>query len=127
MREGVCSPVVGVEATVDSREAECLHPLRDGGADARGRDDETAIEKSLAESERLVSEGNARQAVHEILWLLETFSTVFRSEKILEGEPQRFVEHRLFARRAPNSVPALKHSQFQHLLINGLRWVRLAG
>ena len=44
-----------------------------------------AIEKALEASERALSEGNGRQAVQEVLWLLETFSTAFRSEKILDG------------------------------------------
>lgn len=44
-----------------------------------------AIEEALEASERALSEGNGRQAVQEVLWLLETFSTAFRSEKILDG------------------------------------------
>ena len=44
-----------------------------------------AIEDALEESDRLLSEGNARQAVQEALWLLETFSTAFKSERVLEG------------------------------------------
>ena len=40
---------------------------------------------ALAASERALSEGNSRQAVQEVLWLLETLSTAFRSEKILDG------------------------------------------
>ena len=44
-----------------------------------------AIEEALKASERALSEGNGRQAVQEVLWLLETFSTAFRSEKILDG------------------------------------------
>ena len=47
-----------------------------------------AIEDALEESERLLSEGNARQAVQEALWLLETFSTAFRSESVHEGSIQ---------------------------------------
>ena len=43
-----------------------------------------AIEEALEASERALSEGNGRQAVQEVLWLLETFSTAFRSEKILD-------------------------------------------
>ena len=43
------------------------------------------IEQALETSERALSEGNGRQAVQEVLWLLETFSTVFRSEKVLNG------------------------------------------
>jgi hypothetical protein len=36
------------------------------------------IQKSLKQSEQLLSEGRYRQAVQEILWLLETVSTAFR-------------------------------------------------
>ena len=43
------------------------------------------IEEALEASERALSEGNGRQAVQEVLWSLETFSTAFRSEKVLEG------------------------------------------
>ena len=46
------------------------------------------IDEALEASERSLSEGNGRQAVQEVLWLLETFSTAFRSEKILEGSIQ---------------------------------------
>ena len=43
------------------------------------------IEEALEASERALSEGSGRHAVLEVLWLLETFSTAFRSEKILDG------------------------------------------
>ncbi len=46
---------------------------------------ETAIEDALQASERALSEGNGRQAVQELLWLLETISTAFRSSEILDG------------------------------------------
>ena len=36
------------------------------------------IQKSLKQSEQLLSEGRDRQAVQEILWLLETVSTAFQ-------------------------------------------------
>ena len=36
------------------------------------------IQKSLRQSEQLLSEGRDRQAIQEILWLLETVSTAFR-------------------------------------------------
>ena len=36
------------------------------------------IQKSLSQSEQLLSEGRNRPAVQEILWLLETVSTAFR-------------------------------------------------
>lgn len=38
----------------------------------------TTIESSLARSEQLLFEGRAREAVQEVLWLLETVSTAFR-------------------------------------------------
>ena len=44
-----------------------------------------AIGEALEASERLLRQGNTRQAVQEVLWLLETFSTAFRSEKVLDG------------------------------------------
>ena len=44
-----------------------------------------AIEDSLQATEQALSEGNGRQAVQEALWLLETVSTAFRSEKLLNG------------------------------------------
>ena len=44
-----------------------------------------AIEEALEASQRALSESNGRQAVQEVLWLLETVSTAFRSEKILDG------------------------------------------
>ena len=40
------------------------------------------IQKSLKQSERLLSEGRNRPAVSEILWLLETVSTAFRGVAI---------------------------------------------
>lgn len=46
------------------------------------------IDSSLNNSERALSEGNGRQAVQEILWLLETVSTAFRGNEILDGSIQ---------------------------------------
>jgi hypothetical protein len=43
------------------------------------------LEQSLAESERLLSEGRDRLAVQEILWLLETVSTAFRGIDVGQG------------------------------------------
>ncbi len=43
------------------------------------------ITRALDASEQALNEGNGRQAVQEVLWLLETLSTAFRNEKILEG------------------------------------------
>ena len=47
-----------------------------------------AIQAALEVSEHSLSACNGRQAVQEVLWLLETFSTAFRSEKILDGSIQ---------------------------------------
>lgn len=46
------------------------------------------INQALEASERALSEGNGRQAVQEVLWLLETISTAFRSPNILDGSIQ---------------------------------------
>lgn len=37
------------------------------------------IDEALATSDRLMNEGKGRQAVSEVLWLLETISTIFRA------------------------------------------------
>jgi hypothetical protein len=46
------------------------------------------IETALQASERALAEGKGRQAVQEVLWLLETVSTAFRSDDILDGSIQ---------------------------------------
>ncbi|MGB7406202.1 MAG: hypothetical protein WA906_10975 [Pacificimonas sp.] len=46
------------------------------------------IDQALQASEKALSEGNGRQAVQEVLWLLETISTGFRSPDILDGSIQ---------------------------------------
>jgi hypothetical protein len=46
------------------------------------------INQALDGSERALSEGNGRQAVQEVLWLLETISTAFRSPEIFDGSIQ---------------------------------------
>lgn len=46
------------------------------------------IEQALQASEKALVEGNGRQAVQEVLWLLETISTGFRSPDILDGSIQ---------------------------------------
>lgn len=43
------------------------------------------IQKSLKDSEQLLSEGRSRPAVQEILWLLETVSTAFQGLSTGEG------------------------------------------
>jgi hypothetical protein len=49
---------------------------------------QTLIDQALHASERALSEGNGRQAVQEVLWLLETISTAFRSSEVLDGSIQ---------------------------------------
>lgn len=44
------------------------------------------LEDKLQCSEKALGEGNVRQAVSEALWALETISTVFRDEHILDGK-----------------------------------------
>ena len=46
---------------------------------------EALIQDALTASERALSEGDGRQAVHKLLWLLETIATGFRSNEILGG------------------------------------------
>lgn len=46
------------------------------------------INESLSASQHSLNEGNGRQAVQEVLWLLETISTAFRSPEILDGSIQ---------------------------------------
>jgi hypothetical protein len=44
-----------------------------------------AFERSLAASEKALADGNSRQAVSELLWLMESFSTIFGGVAIGEG------------------------------------------
>jgi hypothetical protein len=46
------------------------------------------IEDSLRASDRALAEGNGRQAVQEILWLLETIATAFRRTETPDGSVQ---------------------------------------
>jgi hypothetical protein len=46
------------------------------------------IEKSLRASDRALAEGSGRQAVQEVLWLLETISTAFRGSETPDGSVQ---------------------------------------
>jgi len=46
------------------------------------------IQQSLKQSEQLLSEGRDRQAVQEILWLLETVSTAFQGLDVESGTVQ---------------------------------------
>lgn len=43
------------------------------------------IERSLADAEKALAKGNGRQAVQELLWLLETVATAFRGTPTAEG------------------------------------------
>jgi hypothetical protein len=49
---------------------------------------QSMIEQALEASERALAEGNGRQAVQDVLWVLETISTAFRSPDILDGSIQ---------------------------------------
>lgn len=57
-------------------------PEEEVSLDVRARE---IIRRSLEESERLLSERRSRQAVQEVLWLLETISTVFKGIDIGDG------------------------------------------
>jgi hypothetical protein len=46
------------------------------------------IDEALQASERALAERNGRQAVQEVLWLLETVATAFRGPDILDGSIQ---------------------------------------
>lgn len=46
------------------------------------------INQALEASERALSEGKGRQAVQEVLWLLETISTAFRGPEVFDGSIQ---------------------------------------
>ena len=46
------------------------------------------IEESLRTSDRALAEGRGRQAVQELLWLLETISTAFRGNETPDGSVQ---------------------------------------
>lgn len=46
------------------------------------------IHESLDASQRFLSEGNGRQAVQEVLWLLETIATAFRGLDVADGSIQ---------------------------------------
>ncbi|CCJ07280.1 Uncharacterized protein BN69_1829 [Methylocystis sp. SC2] len=49
---------------------------------------QTLIDEALRASERALAEGNGRQAVQEVVWLLETIATAFRSPDIFDGSIQ---------------------------------------
>jgi hypothetical protein len=60
-------------------------PKHTASLDEQARD---VIQKSLKDSEQLLSEGRDRQAVQEILWLLETVSTAFQGLETEAGTVQ---------------------------------------
>jgi hypothetical protein len=60
-------------------------PQKAPSLDAQAQD---LIEQALSASERALIDGNARQAVQEVLWLLETISTAFRNPDIFDGSIQ---------------------------------------
>jgi hypothetical protein len=66
-------------------EAPVIAPERVASLDEQAQD---IIQKSLKDSEDLLSEGRHRQAVQEILWLLETVSTAFQGLSTAAGTVQ---------------------------------------
>jgi hypothetical protein len=62
------------------------------------------IESALQASERAHAEGKGRQAVQEVLWLLETVSTAFRSDEILNGSIQGRYFNKINRRRKSSSL-----------------------
>lgn len=66
-------------------EAPIVAPERVVSLDEQAQD---IIQKSLKDSEELLSEGRHRQAVQEILWLLETVSTAFQGLNTAAGTIQ---------------------------------------
>jgi len=60
-------------------------PDQTSSLDARAKE---MIEMSLKDAERELGVGHGRQAVQELLWLLETITTAFRNPEILQGSVQ---------------------------------------
>lgn len=73
------------------------------------------IQRSLAQSEYLLNGGHCRQAVQEILWLLETISTAFAGSTHGEGT----VEGKYFNR----IVGELKHFNRGRMLGQVMSWI----
>jgi hypothetical protein len=61
------------------------------------------IQVSLQTSDRLLAEGSNRQAVQEILWLLETVTTAFRGATLEEGSVQGKYFNKIVAEMRANS------------------------
>jgi hypothetical protein len=66
-------------------QAPIVVPERTASLDERAQE---VIQKSLKDSEQFLSEGHDRQAVQEILWLLETVSTAFQGLETEAGTVQ---------------------------------------
>ena len=75
----------------------------------------TLIQDSLKESERLLAEGRNRQAVQEVLWLLETVSTAYKGTDTPSGS----VEGKYFARIAKD----LRKLHRGNTLEQVVRWI----
>ena len=73
------------------------------------------IQDSLKESERLLSEGRNKQAVQEVLWLLETVSTAFKGTGTSSGS----VEGKYFVR----IVKDLRKLHRGNTLEQVLKWI----
>lgn len=67
------------------------------------------IEKSLDRSEELLSEGRPREAVQEILWLLETIATAFRGTETESGKVEgKYFNHIIRELRAQHPGTTLE-------------------
>lgn len=64
-------------------------PAHSPSLDEQGKE---LVKKALEDSEKALADGNGRQAVQEVLWLLETFSTAFRGE----GDDNATIQGRYF-------------------------------
>lgn len=64
---------------------------------------EELVHRSLATAERALGEGNGRQAVQELLWLLETIMTAFRGPSGAEGSIQGKYFSKILAELQRNS------------------------
>lgn len=67
------------------------------------------IDHSLSRSEELISEGRAREAVQEILWLLETVATAFRGMETESGKVEgKYFNHIVRELKNQNSGTTLE-------------------
>jgi hypothetical protein len=88
-------------------------PVRQPSLDEQAQE---LIQQALQESERLLLEGRHRQAVSEILWLLETVATAFRG---METESGATVQEKYFITIAKE----LKRHHKGRMLEQVLSWV----